>query len=827
MWVLRRGAECSFKAALAIAVCFTATEQATAQENGKTRSGMTASAIQSAQSGQTDVLQIDLPSQSLSDALRALSRQSGLQFFADSDLTRDLTAPPVSGRMSAEEALRQLLAGSGLDYRIGETGAVTLERTAARPENGPLRLQPITVDAVLGGIVTDSYAAPDSFGATRTDTPVIDTPQSTQAVTRQALDDAGATDIADAYDYLAGIQRDINAGGVFGDAYLARGFETDNILFNGNRTGRPATLDTANVERVQALRGPTAALFGRADPGGLINIVTKQPLAEPFYQTDLSFGSGFFGDGNRFREGRATVDAGGPIDSEGRLRYRLNAAAEREKTFRQDIDETLFFVSPVVDFEIDEATVANVELIYQYRRDVFDRGVPFIDGEPELSPDWNVAEGQDEMLDKHFLSGTFRLDREFTASLTGRMGLYGSYGSLDGEGFQVASVMPATAQRLGFEGSDLFLTAQPELVAEFGTGSIGHTLLFGIDASYQRNRSRIPFGLRSPAFDIFDPDFPVDIPELSAGTENRFNERLTAKSVGVYIQDQIDLTEQWKLLAGLRWDNVWLTEESFTTAANDTFLVSDLDEDLHDNALLPRAGIVYQPIEQIGLYASYAQTYRPPVVGGLTDANGERVDPEEGRSLEVGIKLEALDGKLGGTLAAFRADKENVLEADPGDPFSNVNLGRVRSEGVELNLNGEITENFSLGLSYAYTDARIDSNDNPNFPRGTRIRNVPRHAASLQAAYRFTEGSLDGLRLFGGVVYEGEKPADTTAADDTSLPDFLRVDLGASYDLTESIQTRLQIQNLTDKEYYVSGSTARNIVPGQPFNATLGIRVRF
>ncbi|WP_162906604.1 TonB-dependent siderophore receptor [Algihabitans albus] len=788
---------------------------------------MTASAIQSAQSGQTDVLQIDLPSQSLSDALRALSRQSGLQFFADSDLTRDLTAPPVSGRMSAEEALRQLLAGSGLDYRIGETGAVTLERTAARPENGPLRLQPITVDAVLGGIVTDSYAAPDSFGATRTDTPVIDTPQSTQAVTRQALDDAGATDIADAYDYLAGIQRDINAGGVFGDAYLARGFETDNILFNGNRTGRPATLDTANVERVQALRGPTAALFGRADPGGLINIVTKQPLAEPFYQTDLSFGSGFFGDGNRFREGRATVDAGGPIDSEGRLRYRLNAAAEREKTFRQDIDETLFFVSPVVDFEIDEATVANVELIYQYRRDVFDRGVPFIDGEPELSPDWNVAEGQDEMLDKHFLSGTFRLDREFTASLTGRMGLYGSYGSLDGEGFQVASVMPATAQRLGFEGSDLFLTAQPELVAEFGTGSIGHTLLFGIDASYQRNRSRIPFGLRSPAFDIFDPDFPVDIPELSAGTENRFNERLTAKSVGVYIQDQIDLTEQWKLLAGLRWDNVWLTEESFTTAANDTFLVSDLDEDLHDNALLPRAGIVYQPIEQIGLYASYAQTYRPPVVGGLTDANGERVDPEEGRSLEVGIKLEALDGKLGGTLAAFRADKENVLEADPGDPFSNVNLGRVRSEGVELNLNGEITENFSLGLSYAYTDARIDSNDNPNFPRGTRIRNVPRHAASLQAAYRFTEGSLDGLRLFGGVVYEGEKPADTTAADDTSLPDFLRVDLGASYDLTESIQTRLQIQNLTDKEYYVSGSTARNIVPGQPFNATLGIRVRF
>ncbi|MGP1253486.1 MAG: TonB-dependent siderophore receptor [Kiloniellales bacterium] len=818
-------ADRSVKLALTITVCLAGAAQAASARSGEILSDPPE------QLAQSETLAIDIATQPLSDALRELSRQTGLQFFAGSDLTQGLTAPAVSGRMSADEALRQLLAGSGLVYSYSGASVVALERAPTAPESGPARLAPITVDAVLGGIVTDSYAAPDSFGATRTNTPVIETPQSIQAVTRQALDDAGATDIADAYDYLAGIQRDLNSGGIFGDAYLARGFETDNILFNGNRTGRPATLDTANVERVQALRGPTATLFGRADPGGLINIVTKQPLSEPFYQADLSAGSGFFGDGSRFRQGRATVDASGPVDAEGRVRYRLNAAAERERTFRRDIDETLFFISPVVDVEIDDKTVANLELIYQYREDVFDRGLPFIDGEPLLPTDWNAGEGQDEQLDKHFFSGTFRLDHEFTPALTGRLGLYGSYGALDGEGIQVASVdaanQTATAQRLGFEGSDLFLTAQPELVAEFATGSVGHTLLFGVDAAYQRNRSRIPFGTRSSDFDIFNSGFPVIIPELSAGTESRFNERLTAKSIGVYIQDQIDLTDQWKLLAGLRWDNVWLTEESFTTIANDAVVFSDLDEDLHDNALLPRVGIVYQPIEQIGLYASYAQTYRPPVVGGLTDVNGERVDAEEGESFEIGVKLEAFDGRLGGTLAVFRADKENVLEADPADSFSNVNLGRVRSEGVELNLNGEITENFSLGLNYAFTDARINSNENPNLPRGTRIRNVPRHAASLQAAYRFTEGSLEGLRLFGGIVYEDSKPADTTAADDTKLPEFVRVDLGASYDLTENIQTRLQIRNLTNEEYYLSGSTARNVVPGQPFNATVGIRVRF
>ena len=773
---------------------------------------------------------IDLPAQPLGQSLVELAEQTGLTIVAPDALVAAKAAPPVSGTLSPEDALRRLLAGSGLSTRVGEGGAIIVTAAPSdQPQSGPARLEPITVEAVLEGTLTDSYAAPDNFASTRTDTPTIDTPQSTQAITRQALEDAGATDVADAYDYLSGITREGNVGAIFGDAYLARGFVADNILINGNRSGRPTTLDTANVERVEALRGPTATLFGRADPGGLVNVVTKQPLAEPFYEAELQGGSGFFGDGSRYRDVRATVDTGGPIDEQGRLRYRFNAAAEYERSFRRDIDDKLFFVSPVVDFELDDKTVANLELAYQYREFVYDRGVPFIDGKPELPVDWYVGEDQAPNIDGHYLSGTFRVDRELTNALTARLGVYSSYNDVDGPGVEVASVnetlATAQANRFDFDISSLVVTVQPELVAEFATGPVGHTVLFGVDASYGKFSSDIMVGARGSAFNIFIPGFPVDIPEIDLSQPGNIKSSgdTTARELGIYVQDQIDLSEQWKLLAGLRWDAVWLDAEQEVVP----FFPRD-KRNFEDTALLPRVGLVYQPIEEIGLFASYSETYRPPTGTNLVDANGDQVDPEEGRSVEVGIKLDALDGKVTGTLAAFRADKDNVITSDPNIPFTFVNLGKVRSQGVEFDLAGEVFENFSLGLSYAYTDAQIDSNDNPSLPKGTKLRNVPRHAASVQAAYRFMEGPLQGLRLFGGIVYEDDKQTNINSATvRTKIPDYLRFDVGASYDFTENIQARLFIQNLTDEEYYTSASNENSVFPGQPFNATLGVRVRF
>ena len=774
----------------------------------------------------------EIPAQSLTDALVLFSRQSGIQVSAEASVTRDVNAPGVEGRMTADVALQQLLSGSGISYRFIGDNSVALEPAAADEESGPVRLAPITVEAVLQGTLTDSYAAPDNFAATRTENAIIDTPQSTQAETRQALEDAGATEIADAYDYLASITQENNTGGLTGDDYLARGFQTDNLLVNGNRTGQPSTLDIANVERIEALRGPTAALFGRGDPGGLVNVVTKQPLPEPFYQVGLTGGTGLFGDGSRFRDVRATVDTGGPIDEKGRVRYRFNLAAEHERSFRKDIDKTVFFVSPVVDFDIDDKTAANVELVYQYREDSFDRGVFFVEDELVLDRDFNIAEDQTPTLDRHYASGTLRVDRQFTEALRGRLGVYTSFNDFDGDGIQVIQVVGtnASAQRRTLDGNDLFLTLQPELVADFATGPIGHTLLTGVDLSYQTNDSHLPFGAPGTFFDVFDPDFPVDAPavDLSQPGNSVFDRDLTARSIGAYVQDEIELTEQWRLLAGLRFDAVWLEEDtSFFFNTGGMPAQGEVDESFDDTALLPRIGIVYRPIEDLSVYASYAETYRPPTTGGLTDINGEQIDPEESKSYEVGIKLDTLDGKLTGTLAVFRADKENVLESDPINFLRQVNLGKVRSQGVEFDLSGEVFDNLSVGVSYAYIDAAIRGDGNPNLPNGTRLRNVPKHAASLQAAYRFSEGLFEGLRLFGGIVYEDEKRTDTSATVRTELPSYVRFDVGASYDLTDDIRTTFQIRNLTDETYYTSAAGQNNVAVGEPFSATLGVRVRF
>ena len=774
---------------------------------------------------------LDLPAQPLGQSLVEVAEQTGITIIAEETLVAGKAAPPLSGTMAAEEAVRRLLAGSGLSLRIGTGGTVIVGRAEPEAGNGPLRLEPITVDAVLGGTLTQSYAAPDSFSATRTNTPIIETPQSTQAITRQALEDAGTTEVADAYDYLAGIQRDNNIGGLIGDAYLARGFVADDLLINGNRSGRPSTLDTANVERIEALRGPTATLFGRADPGGLINIVTKQPLSEPFYQADLSGGSGFAGEGDRFRDIRATLDSGGPIDEQGRARYRFNAAAERERSFREDSDKTVFFASPVVDLELDDKTVANLELTYQYRQDVFDRGNFFVEGDLDLPRDFFLGEDQGDDQTSHIVTGALRIDRALSNTVNARLGLYASYGDLSSEGLEPSSVIGSqvSAVRVSNDGSDLFLTAQPELVAEVATGPIGHTLLFGLDASYRESDLLFFRGAPGAPIDAFAPDFPVDLPDfdLSVPGNQRFESDFTARAIGVYAQNQIDLSEQWKLLLGARWDSVWLSSDIATTFNVGTQVTDARDETFKDSAFLPRAGLVYQPIEQIGLYASYSESYRaPPPTSTLRDANGEQVDAETGRSFEVGVKLDALEGQLTGTLAAFRTEKENVIDTDPADPFAVTNLGEVRSQGVEFDLSGEVFDNFSLGVTYTFTDAEIASNEG-GVPSGTRLRNVPRHAASLQAAYRFTQGSLEGLRIFGGAVYEGEKPTSTEGGSPPDLPDYVRLDLGASYEFTENVQARLQLQNLTDKTYYTSANGRDRVTVGQPFNATLGVRVRF
>ncbi len=782
---------------------------------------------------QSEVLRFDIPAQPLSQSLRDVTRQAGLQFLADSTLTQGLSAPALVGEMSASEALSQLLSGTGLVHSIDGRN-VTLDRSDTS-KSGQLQLDTITVEAVLEGTTTRSYAAPDSFSATRTDTPLIETPQSAQSVSRQALEDTGAENLADAYEYLAGISRDNTQGGLQGDEYLARGFGTDNILFNGNRTSSASTLDTANVERVEALRGPTAALFGKGDPGGLINVVTKQPLSEHFHELTVSGGDGLGGEGGRFRQGRVELDLGGPVTEDRDLRYRFNAAYEDEKSFRSDVDEKVFFVSPVFDYRVNDESLVNLEFAYQHREDTFDRGVFFVNNQLILPRDFNLAEGNTGRIDKDYVSGTLRLEREFNANWTGRLGVYASSDVRDGEGVQQGGVNGniAQRQRRDVESVNRFFTLQPELVGEVETGSLGHTFLIGLDAQHERSSFFGLVGPRGGAVDVFNPDFSIAIPAidstLSAIGSSLFDGTIQGESYGLYAQDQIDITDEWKLLVGGRVDRVDLTSNLITAFNIGALNVSTTKATFKDTHFSPRAGLVYQPLPFLSVYTSYAESYRPPTSSfAFADATGAPVDAETAQSYEAGIKVESLNGRLTGTFAVFRADKENVLESDPADPFglSAINLGEVRSEGIELDITGEPVENLSIGVTYAYTDARTLTTTNA-LPAGVRLRNVPRHAASLQAAYRIGAGPLNGLRFFGSAIYEDDRFTDTSAVIVTKLPSYVRFNLGAEYEPTDFVTGYFLLENILDEEYYTTAAGRNNVDVGEPRRLEVGLRVKF
>ncbi len=765
----------------------------------------------------------DIPAGDLQSALIAFSRQSGLQLVYPAAITRGRRTSGLQGAYAKEDALRLLIQGSGLAHRITAAGTVTLSMATGLSAE-TRRLGTITVDAVLEGTTTDSYNNPFSFSATRTDTPLIETPQSAQSITRQALEDAGARKVGDAYDYLAGVVKENNTGGLFGDDYIARGFGGDNILVNGNRTGTPQNLDLANVEQVEVLRGPTATLFGRSDPGGLVNVVTKQPLAERRILATATGASGLFGEGGRMKNGRIALDAGGPLDDARKLRYRLNVAAEGKRGFRQDIDEKVFIVAPVVEAELSDDTVVNVEASYQFGEDPFDRGVPFIDGQPQLDRDFNPIGPGGPTTDKHYFSTILRVDHRITGHWKARLGIHGSASFIQGEGIQVSGVSnrSITLTRRKNVIEDYFLTLQPELVGEFETGPIGHTLLMGADISAKKTHYDIRFGNASSGYDPYNPAFPT-VPELTDTSAH--NQALGKEAAyGFYVQDQMDLTDKIKFLAGLRFDKVRVTNDTTFVTGTTARIAEDV---LEETKLLPRVGLVYRPIDEISLYGSYSETFRTPPRGrGLSDSDGNAIKPETARNKELGIKLETGDGALSGTLAAFKSDKNNVVEAETGlDFLVSRNIGKVRSEGIEFDLAGKVSENISLGVTYAYTNTFVRAG--ASHPEGTRLRNVPLHAASLQGSYRFTEGPFEGLRLYAGLVFEDSQKTDTSQTVRTRMPAYLKADLGADYVINDMYKASLTIRNITDREYYVSAAGQRNVAVGEPFSIGFVLTSRF
>lgn len=685
-------------------------------------------------------------------------------------------------------------------------------------EGSQLELQATTVtgtgDYETAQEPVKGYLAKRSASATRTDTSIHETPQSITVLPKDVVEDLGATRLQDVLDYAGGVGRANNFGGQGLTTFTVRGFTTGEFYRNGfpiNR-GYPNMPDANSIERLDVLRGPATLLYGRGDPGGTFNVLSKQPLAE----RHVTLGSQFDSQGLR----RGTLDASGPLDEQGRLAYRLNVVGEGGETFRDQVEGERYGIAPVLSWQATDDTKLVFEGDFMRNNHPLDRGVtryPTQIGTASRSTffgEKNVGKlhNDNDMAQLRF---EHRLNDDW--SLAG--GFQWLDGSLAGNAVE-ANGIAADGRTLGrnFNYRKLEWTdrdSQLNLAGHFSTAGFEHTLLTGIeyeDYDYQSIIRRSSGTTSAYAVDIFNPGYAQARPAL---TRTPTHDQENLKTYAAFVQDQVALTERLKLLAGARFERF---EHDY-----DSYVVGGRSWTASDNAVTPRLGVIYDLTDTLAIYADAARSFKPNngasrPTGGAVASTG--FAPEKGKSFELGIKWEALDGHLNVDGAVYQIEKRNVLTTDPLDSSYSVAAGQVRSRGLDLNMAGNLTPEWRVTGGYAYVDAEVTKDT--SIRSGTRLANIPRHSLSLLNVYEFQEGRFEGLGLGAGGRYVDER-AGQTANTAFAMGSYVVVDLLSYYRVNEHVRLNLDVKNMFNR-YYEEGAFGNVYAyPGAPRTVQFGI----
>ncbi|MEM8545238.1 MAG: TonB-dependent receptor [Cyanobacteria bacterium P01_H01_bin.119] len=703
-------------------------------------------------------------------------------------------APPVADVSSEAQTLR---------LSVVPTGSVV-----STPAAEPLRL-------VVTGEENSRYVVPRASTATRTDTPLDEIPQSIQIIPQEVLEDQQVIRLNDALRNASGVVS--NSLDQRGQRFIIRGFSSSSILRDGFRqtngsAGNVGFQELATIEQIEVLKGPASILAGSLEPGGAINLVTKKPLAEPFYELSLRAGN---------RELiEPSIDISGPLTADGQLLYRLNALYRNEDYHRDfDVPVERFFIAPVLSWAISDRTDLTVELEYSDETRPADfSGIPIIGDRVADVPFDRITGEPDDDASNEFLRLGYQFEHRFSDSWKVR----NSFRYISFDSNFVSNAAFGTNEATG----DIFRVwlqnAQPSdsyelqtnVVGEFATGSIEHTLLAGVDL-YRReaeNSRRFDF-TPQPPFNVFDPVYGlVSRPDSFSEPPPQITDFRT-DNLGIYVQDQVTLLDNLFLLAGLRYDTV-------TTDIDD--LERNTSDSQSNDAFTPRVGLVYQPTENLSLYTSYSTSFVP---NSARERSGDLLEPEEGRQFELGARAEL--GRLSANLALFTITKQNVATADPdalpGESFA-VATGEQRSQGVELDVIGEIFPGWDIVANYAYTDADITEDNNGL--EDNRIFGVPEHNVNLWTNYEIQQGDLAGLGFGIGVNYVDNRFGD----NDNSyvLEDYFLTNAAISY-RKDNWRAALNFRNLFDVDYIDSSEGSRLIEnrPGEGFTFVGSFSIKF
>ncbi len=780
----------------------------------------------------------EIPPQPLDSALKAFAATTNLLLSYEADLSAGRFSPGLSGDYTPEEGLRALLSGTGLEHRFANDKTVTLVRNspaglappARSPEQAPSSLppaqhknsntiKPVKVPEIVVKEVRErdadatTYVAEDATTATRTDTPLIQVPQSVEVVTQRVLQDQRAVRVEQALRNVSGMALgDVGQSGIAADVAYCRGFPCGyfkNYLRNEDQNQALTFRDIANIQRLEVLKGPASVLYGRSQPGGIINILTKQPQAERYASIDQIVGSyGYY---------RTMLDATGPLNESKTLLFRINGAYENTESFRDNVQGQRYFVAPVFTWKAGSNTTVTIDGEYIRDRRTADFGIPAIGQAPAAVPlsrffgerfdTLRFEEGRAGLTVEHRLNSNWRIESRFRADRS----VATAYRTVG------LAVLPGNQSIARFFFDQLAPISsyywRNDLIGKATTGSITHALLTGVEVGRQYasyDQAAVPFDTIS----IFNPVYG----QTAVPTLNRTPfSRSFANALGGYVQDQISLRENLHLLIGARGD--YFYQHSNVVGANTK---------AENYAFSPRIGVTYQPVPQVALYANVTRSFIPNF-GPFTAASNQ-FKPTTGTQYEAGIKTEIVPGRLTSTLAFYRILKKDVLAADPTNPLFFVQTGAQRSQGIEFDLTAQLSAGWKIIATYAYTDARIAADT--TVPVGNRLPLIARHTGSLWTTYDFQSDPLRGFGVGAGLFAVGERAGDL--ANTFELPGYVRTDMALYYRKPEifthtNLIAQLNVQNLLDQEYFYSGgqNRASAAFPGAPLTFLGSVKLEF
>jgi catecholate siderophore receptor len=682
-----------------------------------------------------------------------------------------------------------------------------LAPSLAWADDAATEVSSVTVRGARGG-----YGVEQTRTATKTATALIDTPQAVSVVTRELIDDQAMQGMADVVRYMPGVGMAQGEGNR--NAPIMRGVSsTANFFVDGVRDDVEYFRDLYNVDRVEAIKGPNAMIFGRGGGGGILNRVTRQ--------ADGTQGGELVLQGGAWNTRRVTGDLRPPLTE--RVALRVTGVYENSDSYRDGVGLERYGVNPTARLELSERTTIRLSYEYFTYDMVADRGIPsFLGrpvrtarstffGDPDGSPTGATIKVASGVIEHDFGGVSLRNVTSFGDYDKAYQNVYPGAVNAAGTAVSLSAYNNATRRENLFNQTDLTWSA--------ATGPIGHKLLLGAEFGRQSTDNfrqtgyftgvgptvtTITVPLASPTVSV-----PVSYRQSATDADNHG----VAKIAAAYAQDQIQLTRRLQAIVGLRYDRFDVNFRNNRTGA--VFATQD-------KLWSPRAGLVFKPVEPLALYASYSRSYLPRAGDQLSSLSlsNQALDPERFINREVGVKWD-IRADFSLTAALYQLDRENVAATDPADPTRLVLVKGQRSKGVELGAEGVVRPGWTLVGGYAYQDGEITQTQSAPVRAGARLAQLPKHSASLWNRVDVTPRLGLGL----GVIYRSAMFAST---DNTvTLPGFTRVDAALYYKVSDQVSAQLNVENIFDKGYYAAANSNTNITPGSPRAVRLSLRLSY